>query len=211
MQDRSFSEDIGLYDRAVTAANWALDNWFLWPILLFLLWLFLYLKKQHHILAELDERADAAFADVDALLAERHGLISNLAETVRAYAKTEREVVTDVLLSRVDAIEALDGGSMMMANQQFANSLQNLFTLADKFPQLTQQSDYKELRAELIRIEEKVTASRKFYNMSVEELNAVSRTFPAGLFAGMMGIKVREKFSLGERREDLQDPTALQL
>lgn len=208
---RNFSDDIGLYDRGVNAANWALDHWWLWLVLFALVWLFLYLKKQHHILAQLDERADAAFSDIDALLAERHALLGNLATIVRAFAKQEKEMIADVLVTKVEAIEALDGASPMKANQQIASQLNNLFTLADQFPTLASQQDFQGLRADITRIEEKITASRKFYNMAVEEMNAVRRTFPSGLFAGMMGISNREKFTLGERREELQDPIALQL
>lgn len=69
---QSFSEAIGLWDRAVGTANYMLDNWWVWPFFLFVLWLVVKIRNQHALLGELDERCEAAFADMDALLAERH-------------------------------------------------------------------------------------------------------------------------------------------
>lgn len=201
----TIAEATDLRGRSINAINFLLDHWWVWLLALAALWLFLKLRGQQKLLAELDERADAAFGDVDAMLAERHALIENLASTVRGFAKLEKDTIQDVLLARVDALEALDGG-LMSQNTQIGAALQNLFNLSEQYPTLASDGHYKGLRTDLIRIEEKLTASRKFYNLSVEEMNSVRRTFPANLFAGMMGVKDRKKFSLGERRAELADP-----
>ncbi|MET0220061.1 MAG: LemA family protein, partial [Tardiphaga sp.] len=88
--------------RLIRAANFALDQWWLFLIAAAALWLVLKVRSHHALLGQLDERADAAFGDVDALLIERHTLIGNLVEVVRAFAAKEHEVIRDVLDARID-------------------------------------------------------------------------------------------------------------
>ena len=206
----SFSEAIGLWDRGVNAANFALDNWWLWPLLGFVLWVALKARSQHALIAKLDERADAAFADVDAMLIERHTLLGNLAEAVRAFASREHQVIRDVLGAKVDALEAL-GEQAMRNDHQVAQVLQNLFSVSDNYPELVSARHYASLREDLLRVEDRITAARRFYNLAVEELNSVRRAFPGNLFAMFDGRQIREKFSLGERRAEFAEPVRISL
>lgn len=197
-QPETFWQAIDLWERAVAAANTLLDLWWLWLVLGFVLWLALRIRAQHALIAQLDERADAAFGDVDALLLERKTLIGNLVEVVRAYAAKEHEVIRDVLSARVEAISELGEGAMI--GQQNAAFLQNLVSLGENFPELESGSHFAALRTDLVRIEDRITAARKFYNLAVEELNSVARAFPGNLIASFGRLPLREKFSLGERR-----------
>ena len=163
-----------------------------------MLWLALKIRSQHALIGQLDERADAAFGDVDALLLERKTLVGNLVEVVRAFAAKEHDVIRDVLSSRVEAIAALGEGAMI--GQQNAAFLQNLVSLGENFPELESGSHFATLRSDLVRIEDRITAARKFYNLAVEELNAEARAFPGNVIASMSRLPLREKFSLGERR-----------
>jgi LemA protein len=195
---QTFWQAIDLWARAVRAANTMLDLWWLWLVLGALLWLALKLRSQHALIGQLDERAEAAFGDVDALLLERKTLVSNLVEVVRAFAAKEHDVIRDVLSSRVEAITALGEGAMI--GQQNAAFLQNLVSLGENFPKLESGSHFATLRGDLIRIEDRITAARKFYNLAVEELNAEARAFPGNVVASLSRLPLREKFSLGERR-----------
>jgi LemA protein len=207
--DQSFVDATDLFARAVATANFALDNWWLWPLAGLVLWTGFALRDQHALLSKLDERADAAFGDVDALLMERHGLVGNLAQVVRAFTKHERAVIGDVLDTRVATVEALVGTTGMAIDTQFAAAINNLFSVAEAYPTLTSEAQYRTLRQDLIRVEERITAARKFYNLSVEEANAVRRSFPANLLA--FGMPAREKFSVGERRAELSEPVRLEI
>ena len=109
MSKTNFALETDLHGRLVRATNFVLDHWWIWPLAILVLWLGLWLKSRHALAARLDERADAAFGDVDALLIERKTLIGNLAEVVRAFATREHDVIRDVLDARVDALEAIDG------------------------------------------------------------------------------------------------------
>ena len=80
---QSFSEATDLFGRMVRAANFALDTWWVWVAVAFFVWLAFRLRGHHALLAKLDERADTAFGDADALLVERRALIGNLVQVVR--------------------------------------------------------------------------------------------------------------------------------
>ncbi|HXO71000.1 MAG TPA: LemA family protein [Bradyrhizobium sp.] len=205
--DSTFLQSIDLSGRLIRATNFALDQWWLWLVIAAVLWLALKVRSQHALIAQLDERADAAFGDVDALLIERHTLIGNLVQVVRAFAEKEHAVIRDVLDARVDALEAIGGdGAAIRTETQFANVLQNLFTVSEKYPELASADHYSTLRTDLIRIEDRITAARKFYNLAVEELNAIRRAFPGNLIARLGTNTTREKFTLGERRAEFAEP-----
>lgn len=206
---QNFSEATNLSGRLIEAANFALDHWWIWPLALVGLWALFALRGQHALLAKLDERAEAAFGDVDALLAERHALVGNLAAVVRAFTKHERAVIGDVLDARVAAVEALADAGGVQVDTQFAASLHNLFSMAESYPSLTSEAQYRTLRQDFIRVEERITAARKFYNLAVEEANAVRRAFPGNLLS--LGAPEREKFSLGSRRAELAEPIRVEI
>lgn len=210
--DQTFSQAIDFSGRMVRAANFALDYWWIWLLAAAALWLALKIRSQHALIAQLDERADAAFGDVDALLIERHSLIGNLVQVVRGFAAREHQVIRDVLDARIDALEAISkSGAVIQSESQIANVLQNLFTVSEKYPELASGSHYSGLRADLVRIEDRITAARKFYNLAVEELNSVKRAFPGNLIAMMGHNPQREKFALGERRAEFAEPVKITL
>lgn len=202
---RTFAEETGLFDRAVNATNFMLDLWWLWAMVVVLWWVFIRLRDQHALLGQLDERCEAAFGDIDALLAERHAVIPNLIETVKGYVGHEHAVLTEVTQARAKALQSL-GHTRMEAEHQLGQTLVNLFSFTEAYPNLEASQHFLELRRELTRIEEKVTASRKFYNLSVEELYGESRAFPGNLIARFTKLGEYEKFTLGDRREALAEP-----
>ena len=205
-----FARDTDLYGRLVHATNFALDHWWLWLLLAAIAGVVLWVRSRHALLAALDERADAAFGDVDALLIERHTLIGNLVEVVRAFAQKEHDVIGDVLDARTDALEAVSNASMQV-DTQIAGVLQNLFSVSEKYPQLASADHYSTLRTDLIRIEDRITAARRFYNMAVEESNGVRRAFPGNLLVRFNASAPREKFTLGDRRAEFAEPVKISL
>ena len=204
-QAQTFSEATNLFGRSVDFTNFVLDNWPLWVLVLAATWLLLTLRAKHELLGELDERCEAAFADMDALLAERHALIPNLVETVKAFAGQEHKVLKDVIDARARATSAT-GAARLDAEARVGQALANVWDIAESYPELASSTHFRELRAELTRTEEKITASRKFYNLSVEEMYGVKRAFPGNLIAAVTKLGSHEKFSLGERREAFAEP-----
>lgn len=204
-KDRSFTEETQLFDRSVDSTNFLLDNWWLWLLVTLAVLIVFYIQSKHKLLGELDERCEAAFADIDAMLAERHALIPNLVETVKAFAGQEHRVLKDVIDARARAMETA-GQARLQAETQVGQMVNSLFAITENYPELSSSGHFRELRSEMSRIEEKITATRKFYNLSVEELNGVSRAFPSNVIAKFVRLGSHEKFTLGDQRAALAEP-----
>jgi LemA protein len=202
---RSFAKETRLFNRSVDSTNFLLDYWFLWVLVTVAVLIVFYIQAKHKLLGELDERCDAAFADIDAILAERHALIPNLVETVKAFAGQEHKVLNDVIAARARATSTT-GGARNDAEALVGQSLVNLWSITENYPELASSAHFRELRSEMSRIEERITASRRFYNLSVEEKNAVRRAFPGSIIARFAKLQSHEKFSLGEQRAALSEP-----
>jgi len=114
-QDQTFSQATDLFGRAVRSVNFILDNWAGWLALGAAIWLVLLIRSRHQLLGELDERCEASFADIDAMLAERHGLIPNLVETVKAFAGQEHKVLKDVIDARARAMATAGSARMTVS------------------------------------------------------------------------------------------------
>ncbi len=203
--DQSFLQSIDLFGRSTRAANYMLDHWWVWLLVGVMLWLLLRVRKYHALLGQLDERCEAASADIDALLSERHALIGNLVETVKGFAGQEHKVLKDVIDSRARAMESV-GNARLTAETQIGQSLNSLFAISENYPDLASSTHFRELRSEMTRIEDRITAARRFYNLAVEELNGIRRAFPGNLIALVSTIKRHEKFSLGDRRGEFAEP-----
>lgn len=207
MTNTNFAVETDLHGRLVRATNFVLDHWWIWPLALLALWIALKIRAVHALLAQLDERADAAFGDVDALLIERKGLIGNLVEVVRAFAAHEHGIIRDVLEGRIGALSAISGA--IRNESQIAGVLQNLFSVTEQYPALAASAHFARLRDDLVRIEDRITAARRFYNLAVEEANSARQSFPGNLLPAKAAP--REKFSLGERRAEFAEPVSISL
>lgn len=201
----TFAEATDIWGRLVRATNFMLDYWWLWLILGLALWLFLKLRAQHELLGNLDERCGSAFADIDALLAERHALVPNLVETVKGFAGQEHQVLKDVIDARARAISST-GPSRLEAETQIGQSINSLIAFSENYPELASSQHFCELRGELSRIEDRITAARRFYNLAVEEELAVRRAFPGNLLTAFVPSAGHQRFTLGERRDGFVEP-----
>lgn len=205
---QDFAAETDLFGRMVRATNYMLDHWWMWLVLGGAVWLFLKVRHQHELLGKLDERCEAAFGDIDALLAERHALIANLVETVKGFAGQEHKVLKDVIDARARAMASV-GQAKLQAETQIGQSINSLFAITENYPELASSSHYSELRAELTRMEDRITASRRFYNLAVEELNAVRRAFPGNIIDKFATFGRHDKFTLGSSREALAEPVQI--
>jgi len=142
-QAQTFSEATNLFGRSVDFTNFVLDNWPLWVLVLAATWLLLTLRAKHELLGELDERCEAAFADMDALLAERHALIPNLVETVKAFAAQEHTVLKDVIDARARATSAT-GAARLDAEARVGQALANVWDIAESYPELASSTHFRE-------------------------------------------------------------------
>jgi LemA protein len=157
-------------------------------------------------LITLRQRVNQAFADIDVQLKQRHDLIPNLIETVKGYAAHERGTLDAVVQARNAAVAAQTPGQVAAAENQLTGALRGLLALGEAYPDLKASTNFQQLQSELSDIENKIAASRRFFNNAVQEYNTGIQRFPAALFAGALGFNQRDFFDLGADRGQLQEP-----
>jgi LemA protein len=149
-------------------------------------------------LVALNQNANQAFADIDVQLKQRQDLVPNLVETVKGYASHESETLQAVTNARRAAASAGSVDDKVAAENMLTASLGRLFAVAEAYPDLKANTNFLELQREISDIENKLAASRRFFNNAVGDFNGAVQSFPAVLFAASFGFKVRDFFNVGE-------------
>ena len=175
-----------------------------WIILGAIVVLVLWAITIYNGLVALRQRANQAFADIDVQLKQRHDLIHNLVETVKGYASHERSTLEAVVQARNAAIAAPGVEQKVAAENMLTSALRQLFALSEAYPDLKANTNFQQLQMELSDIENKLAASRRFFNNAVQEYNTGIEQFPAALFASAFGFTHRTFFDLGESRPQLE-------
>jgi LemA protein len=165
-----------------------------------------YLWVTYNALVTLKVRVDEAWSDITVQLKRRADLIPNLIETVRGYASHEREVYENVTKARAATVSPDSLSHPAQAAQaegMLQGALKSLFAVSEAYPQLVASSNFLELQRELTDTEDKIMASRRFFNGGVRELNTKIQQFPNNIFARNLGFAEREFF-------EVADPAAIQ-
>jgi len=153
------------------------------------------------------QRVNQAFADVDVQLRQRHDLVPNLVETVKGYAAHERGTLDEVVKARNAAVAAQGPAQQAAAENVLSGALRQLFALSEAYPDLKANTEFQQLQNELTDLENKIAASRRFFNSAVQEYNTGIQRFPAALFAASFGFAPKDFFDLGtDRQAELQAP-----
>jgi LemA protein len=159
-------------------------------------------------LVRLNVRANEAWSDITVQLKRRADLIPNLINTVKGYASHESGVFEKVTAARAQTLSAETPKQAAEAENQFQQTLKSLFAVAEAYPDLKASANFQELQAELTDTEDKIQASRRFYNGVVRDFNTKRTVFPTNVFANMLGFKAdKEFFDVDESQlADLQKP-----
>ena len=166
------------------------------------------LLASHNRLVALDQRCDTAFADIDVHLKHRHNLIPGLVETVRGVASHERDILMGITQARAEAMRASAPDVRLEAENNISQQINALMTMAERYPELEASSHFADLRAELVAAENRITASRRFYNLAVGEYDATLRQFPGNVVGKARRMSVRLPFDLGFERVLIDEPAA---
>lgn len=150
-------------------------------------------------------RVDESWSDITVQLKRRADLIPNIVETVKGYAKHEKEVFEKVTEARSAMMNAQGVQQSAAAENMMTGALKSLFAVAEAYPDLKANENFKQLQDELVDTEDKIQASRRFYNAVVREFNTKIQVFPNTLFASMLGFKSREFFEV-EDASAIQNP-----
>lgn len=147
-------------------------------------------------------RAKEAMSDMDVQLKRRFDLIPNLVETVKGYASHEKGVLENVTKARANVASA--PGSPLerdKAENMLSSTLKTLFAVSENYPDLKANSNFIELQKELSDTENKIQASRRFYNSTIMDLNTAIATFPTNIMASTFGFKEEKFFEVGSEKE----------
>jgi LemA protein len=149
----------------------------------------------------LRNRAKEAWSDIEVQMKRRYDLIPNLVETVKGYATHERETLDSVTTARTAAMGAQTVEQHAEAENMLTGALKSLFAVSEAYPDLKANTNFLELQRELSDTENKIMASRRFYNTNVQTLNTAVESFPGNVIAGPFGFKQMDLFELadGER------------
>lgn len=153
-------------------------------------------------LITLKNRVDEAWSDIDVQLKRRYDLIPNLVNTVKGYAAHEKEVFEKVTEARTKAMGAGSAAEKAGAENMLSGALKSLFAVAEAYPDLKANQNFLELQRELTDTEDKIQASRRFYNGNVRDFNTKIQVFPTNVFAGMLNFTKRDFFEAGEGEKE---------
>jgi LemA protein len=166
----------------------------LWIILIVVAVIVLWVIFAFNSLIRLKNHIDNAWSQIDVQLKRRYDLIPNLINTVKGYMKHEKNVITEVTKARTAMMSAKNLSSKAKAEDSMSGALKTIFALAENYPNLKANENFKLLQEELSGTESKIAYARQFYNDSVMTFNIQIETFPTKIIAGMLGFTKKREF-----------------
>jgi LemA protein len=165
----------------------------------------LWLILAYNGLVRVNVRVSEAWSDITVQMKRRADLIPNLVNTVKGYAQHEEGVFKKVTELRSAPLDAKTVGEASKAENMFTGALKSLFAVAESYPDLKADKNFKELQDQLVDTENKIQAARRFYNGAVRTLNTKVKVFPTNLFARQLGFSGKEFFEV-EDRATIEEP-----
>lgn len=160
-----------------------------WIILVIVVVIVLWIIATYNSLVQLRNSVKDQWSQIDVHLKRRADLIPNLVETVKGYAKHEKDTLEAVINARNKAVSATNATEEMQANNELTGALTKLFALAESYPELKANTNFMDLQANLKDTEDKISFARQFYNDTVLKYKNKLDVFPSNLVAGIFGFK----------------------
>ena len=170
----------------------------LWIILVVIVIGLAWLWTGYNSLVKLKNQSEEAWSDIDVQMKRRYDLIPNLVETVKGYALHEKGVLENVTQARATAMGATGIADKAQAENMLSQTLKSLFAVSENYPNLKANENFAKLQDELSDTENKIQASRRFYNGNVRDLNTKIETVPTNMIASWFHFNKREFFQLDE-------------
>ena len=155
---------------------------------------------QYNSLVTLNEQITGRWSEVENQLQRRGDLIPNLVNTVKGYAKHEKEIFEDVAAARAQLAGARTVDEKIKANQQVDGVLSRLLAIAENYPQLKADANFRQLQDELAGTENRIAVARNRYNETVQEYNITTRRFPGNIIAGMFNFTHKDVYFKAEEK-----------
>jgi len=175
---------------------------FIWIIIGIVAVFIFYLIAIFNSLVSLKTRTEEAWSDIDVQLKRRYDLIPNLVNSVKGYAKHEKELFEKVTEARSAAISAKGVKEQQKAENALSGALKSIFAVAESYPDLKASENFLRLQEELSDTENKIEASRRFYNANVRDYNIKIKTFPSNLIANSFKFTTKDLFEVEASQKD---------
>ncbi|MCK4486010.1 MAG: LemA family protein [Desulfobacterales bacterium] len=172
-------------------------------VLLVILIPFGYLKGTYNSLVTMDEGVKGAWAQVENQLQRRYDLIPNYVETVKGYAKHEKEVLLKVTEARSKVAGAGAISQKIAANNELSSALARLLVVVERYPDLKANANFIRLQDELAGTENRISVERRRFNEAVKAYNTKIRSFPTSLIAGMFGFEKATFFEVPKEKQEV--------
>ena len=160
--------------------------------------LVIYVLITYNGFVRIKNRVEEAFSTMDVYLKKRWDLIPNIVETVKGYAKHEKSTLSEVIKLRNGAYDDMSSDEKIKANQELSKGITKIMALAEQYPDLKANENFKDLSAQLTKIEDEIANSRKYYNGTVREFNDKVQMFPSNVVAMIFGYKTKTMFEANE-------------
>ncbi len=178
---------------------------FSWVIAVIVVAVVGYILMAYNSLVRLKNQMKEAWSDIDVQLKRRHSLIPNLVETVKGYAKHEQGAFESVTAARAKALGAQTPHDKAQAENALSSTLKTIFAISENYPELKANTNFLELQRELSDTENKIQASRRFYNGTVRDYNTAIQTVPTNIIASSFGFAAADFFQV-ENEEEKAEP-----
>lgn len=162
----------------------------------------LFIAGLYNGLVRMKVLVDEAWSGIDVQLKRRYDLIPNIVETVKGYAKHEKDTFEKIAALRSQAMQTTDVAEKSKVENQLTSTLKTLFAVAENYPELKANENFLNLQGTLNEIESEIQGARRYYNGAVRDYNTKIMVFPNNLLAGMLGFKAREFFEADEEERE---------
>ncbi len=156
----------------------------------------IYALTVYNSLVKLNNKVKEAFSTMDVYLKKRWDLIPNIVETVKGYASHEQETLKEIVALRNSAYDTMTDEEKIKTNTELSNGINKIMALAEAYPDLKANENFKDLSNQLAKVEEDIANSRKYYNGTVRIYNNKVEMFPSNIFAGLFGHKTKAMFEV---------------
>lgn len=154
----------------------------------------IYALSLYNSFIKLNNKVKEAFSTMDVYLKKRWDLIPNIVETVKGYAKHEKDTLKEVVELRNSAYDKMSDDEKIKTNEQLSSGISKIMALAEAYPDLKANENFKDLSNQLTKVEDDIANSRKYYNGVVRIYNNKVEMFPSNIFAGLFGYKSKSMF-----------------
>ena len=162
----------------------------------------IYFGVTYNSLVKLKNKIKEAFSTMDIYLKKRWDLIPNIVETVKEYAKYEKSTLKEIIELRNSTYDNMSTNEKVELNNELSKKIDKLMAVAEAYPDLKANENFKDLSLQLTKIEDDIANSRKYYNGTVRIFNDKVQMFPSNIVAGMLGFKEQNMFGASKSERD---------